>query len=49
MGQAGREQVAAQFDIATTVHRTETLYQQLLQEKLKLQSTGGKESNLDVG
>jgi sugar transferase (PEP-CTERM/EpsH1 system associated) len=36
MGQAGRERVAAQFDLVTTVHRTEALYQQLLQEKLGL-------------
>ena len=42
MGQAGRERVAAQFDIATTVRRTEALYQQLLQKKLGLQSTGRK-------
>jgi sugar transferase (PEP-CTERM/EpsH1 system associated) len=43
MGQAGRERVAAQFDIATTVRCTEALYQRLLQEKLGLQSTVRKE------
>jgi len=39
MGQAGRERVAAQFDVATNVRRTEGLYYQLLQEKLKEQPT----------
>lgn len=43
MGQAGRERVVTQFNIATTVRCTEALYQQLLQEKLGPQSTVRKE------
>jgi len=42
MGQAGQERVRAQFNIATTIRRTEALYQQLIQEKLGLQSNGRK-------
>jgi glycosyltransferase involved in cell wall biosynthesis len=42
MGQAGQERVKAQFNIATTIRRTEALYQQLIEEKLGLQSNGRK-------
>jgi glycosyltransferase involved in cell wall biosynthesis len=42
MGQAGQERVKAQFNISTTIRRTEALYQQLIEEKLGLQSNGRK-------
>lgn len=42
MGRAGWERVAAQFDISNPVRRTETLYKQILQEKLGQQFNVGR-------
>jgi glycosyltransferase involved in cell wall biosynthesis len=42
MGQAGRERVSSRFDIAVTARATETLYLQLVQEKLGRQPLARK-------